>query len=159
MQKNIICILAMAGFFFVACQQTKEPDVKAETTNVDKRNVYTGADGKTVGIDVKLNKGAKWEANVETTNEVGAMVGMVNELPVNPSDEDYKALQKKLPISFQTIIQKCTMKGEAHQQLHNYLMPLKEKIDMLKDSDLAVSKKLASDIKDYLLKYSHFFFS
>jgi hypothetical protein len=159
MVKNILSLWLICSLPFMACKEVKVNTPEAESTETDKRNVYTAADGKTVGIDVKLNKGSKWEANVETTNEIGAMVGMVNDLPANPSLEDFRALQKKLAISFQTILQKCTMKGEAHQQLHNYLIPLKEKIEKLKDSDLATSKILASEIKDYLLKYSHFFFT
>ena len=87
------------------------------------------------------------------------MVGMVRELSGNATVDEYRGLQKRLSVSFQTILQKCTMKGEAHNQLHNYLMPLKEKIDKLGDCDAESCKTLASDIKDYLLKYSHFFFS
>jgi len=141
------------------CKGTTEDKTQTSPTTQEKRNKYTADDGHTVGIAVELNNGAKWEANVETTNEIGAMVGMVKELSENAALEDYRGVQKRLAVSFQTILQKCTMKGEAHNQLHNYLMPLKEKIDKLGDCDPASCKTLASDIKDYLLKYSHFFFS
>ena len=87
------------------------------------------------------------------------MLGMTKGMADNATLEDYRGLQKRLAVSFQNIIQKCTMTGEAHNQLHAYLMPLKEKIDKLSTTDLGASKKLTHDIRDYLLKYSHFFFT
>ena len=120
---------------------------------------YTDDGGHTINMNVKLNKGAKWEANIETTNGIGAMLGMVNEMPETPTLEDYKALQKRLATRFQQIFQECTMTGEAHEQLHNYLIPLKEKLDQLKAGDLETCRKVLPDIREYLGKYSHFFYT
>ena len=144
---------------YASCQNTPEKVVDSVATPKDDRNMYTGADGHTVGIDVKLNNGAKWEANAETTQEIGAMVGMTKGMEEGATLEDYRGLQKRLAVSYQNIIQKCTMKDEAHNQLHAYLLPLKEKIEKLSNTDLETSKTLTRDISDYLLKYSHFFYT
>lgn len=129
----------------------------SETTQAPKK--YTAADGHTIGINVKLNNGAKWEANVETTNGIGFMLGSVGDTPTQPTIEDFRALHKTLNVRFQTILQRCTMTGEAHNQLHNYLMPLKDKIDLLASADLDVCNKMLPELKEYIMKYSHFFFS
>ncbi len=128
-----------------------------ETNEVPKK--YTAPDGHTVGMVVKLNNGDKWEANVETTNGIGLMLGSVGDMPAEPTLEDFRALHKTLNVRFQTILQKCTMTGEAHNQLHNYLMPLKEKIDLLASADLDTCKKMLPELKEYIMKYSHFFFT
>jgi hypothetical protein len=110
-------------------------------------------------MDVKLNDGAKWEANPETTQGIGKMLGIISDFGPNPTVEDYRSLHKRLATEFQSILQKCTMKGEAHNQLHNYLMPLKEKMDTLSTGNLETCNKVLPEIKDYLMKYSHFFFT
>lgn len=157
MKNILLCILLGSAIIgFVSCKPGHEEKV-SETTEVPKK--YTAADGHTVGIDVKLNNGAKWEANVETTNGIGFMLGSVSDMPAEPTLEDFRALHKTLNVRFQTILQQCTMTGEAHNQLHNYLMPLKEKIDLLSSADLDTCKKMLPELKEYILKYSHFFFT
>jgi hypothetical protein len=159
MKKSLLFFLVNMIIVFVACKGPAENEMKDAAVSADKRNIYTADDGHTTGINVNLNNGAKWEANVETTQGMGAMLGMVGDMPGNPTLEDYRALHEKLLTSFQSILQKCTMTGEAHNQLHNYLIPLKEKIEKLKEGDLETCKRVVPDIKDYLLKYSHFFFT
>ena len=152
-------LLPSLVIFCMACTSPEGNQKQDTTTKSEKRNRYTADDGNTVGIDVKLNNGSKWEANVETTREMGAMLGMTGDMPKDPTIEDYRALHKKMLISFQTTLQQCTMTGEAHNQLHHYLMPLKEKIEKLGEGDLETCKTILPDIRDYLLKYSHFFYS
>lgn len=157
MKNILLCILCVSlSIMHMGCKPGHEEKV-AETTEAPKK--YTAADGHTVGIDVKLNNGAKWEANVETTNGIGYMLGSVGDMPAEPTLEDFRALHKTLNVRFQTILQQCTMTGEAHNQLHNYLMPLKEKIDLLASADLNTCKKMLPELKEYIMKYSHFFFT
>ena len=94
-----------------------------------------------------------------TTNGIGLMLGSVGDMPAQPTIEDFRALHKTLNVRFQTILKQCTMRGEAHNQLHNYLMPLKEKIDLLASADLDTCKKMLPELKEYIMKYSHFFFT
>jgi hypothetical protein len=49
------------------------------------------------------------------------------------------------------------MTGEAHNQLHNYLLPLKSQIDKLGTENLAGCQRVMPEIKAYLMKYSHYF--
>jgi len=44
---------------------------------------------------------------------------------------DYSKLKSDLEKEYNLIFKNCTMTGAAHDQLHNYLMPLKEIIDQL----------------------------
>ena len=122
--KNILLCILCGGLsiFLFSCKPANENKI-SETTDAPKK--YTAVDGHTIGMNVALNNGAKWEANVETTQGIGYMVGLAGDMPVHPTLEDFRALHKKLNLKFQTILQQCTMTGEAHNQLHNSLMPLK----------------------------------
>ena len=124
----------------------------------EHRNRYTAADGHTIGINVNLDRGAKWITNRETSTGIAKMLGMVNEFTSNPTIEDYRGIHKKLATEYQIILQKCTMTGDARNELQHYLEPLKEKINTLSIGDLETCNKVLPEIKDYLLKYSHFFF-
>lgn len=159
MKKLLLLASVFMAITYASCQSTQEKGVDSVATSKEPRNIYTGEDGHTYGIDVKLNKGAKWEANFPTTDGMGAMLGMTKGMAENATLEDYRGLQKRLAVSYQKVVQKCTMKGEALTQLNAYLKPLKEKIDKLSTTDLEASITLTHDIRDYLLKYSHFFYS
>lgn len=153
----VLCAFTFAMLF--GCKNTDERKGEKGKTTTEVPKKFTAADGHTVGIDVKLNNGAKWEANVETTQGIGYMLGSVNDMPAQPALEDFKSLHKTLNVRFQSILQQCTMKGEAHNQLLSYLMPLKEKIDLLASVDLDTCTIMLPELKEYIMKYSHFFFT
>lgn len=106
---------------------------------------------------VALNNGQRWNANLETTAGIQKMSSLFKELPEQPTREDYKSLKSRLDHEFDMILQNCTMTGEAHDQLHNYLMPLKEMMGDL-DSNSAEEAKMASDnIQHHLMEYDNYF--
>lgn len=152
-------ILGTVLFSNSACKPSAEKNEEAGGTADQRPSIYTAKDGHTIGMNVELNKGAKWEANVETTRGIDMMRGLLIDFKADPTVEDYRALHKKLAVEFQHILQRCTMTGEAHTQLHNYLMPLKEKIDFLGTGKLNECNALLPELKEYVMKYSHFFFS
>jgi len=55
---------------------------------------------------------------------------------------------------FTGIFQKCTMKGESHNQLHNFLLPLKEMLEKLEEHS---EKQDLEEIKSYLHTYKNYF--
>ena len=74
-----------------------------------------------------------------------------------PETEDCRALKAKLASEFDKLIQQCTMTGEAHDQLHNYLTPLREKFEELETADGEQCNKVISEIKSQLDNYNNFF--
>lgn len=152
-------LLGAALFFFPGCKASSEKNEQETSATEQHHSTYTAKDGHTIGMNVLLNNGAKWEANLETTRGIDVMRGILIEFPANPTIEDYRGLNKRLTVEFQNILQRCTMTGEAHEQLHNYLMPLKGMIDKLGTETLENCNLLLPDVKEYVLKYSHFFYS
>ena len=103
--------------------------------------------------ELVLNNGAKWQANIETTEGIQKMLSIVNEY-LNKGDTDNKKLSGSLENEFTIIFQKCTMKGMAHEQLHNFLLPFKKSIEKLKESKQVEDVK---EIQSYLNNYQNFF--
>ncbi len=107
--------------------------------------------------DIKLNNRGKWVANKETTEGV---LTMITHLGENNEDtiESYKLLGDSLNKEKNIIIEKCTMKGPSHDNLHVFLYPLIEKIVSLQKIETKEQgRKITSSIKIQLLKYQDYF--
>lgn len=102
---------------------------------------------------VELDGGKKWLANAETTQGIQSMIVLTDGYLANPSP-DLNPLKENLMSELTGIFQKCTMKGESHDQLHNYLLPLKEKLETLNSSG---DVQTVEDIKLYLETYKNYF--
>jgi len=146
MKKTKLILFFLAIISIISCQNKEDKISKKAIAvkPVSEKHTETGA-------KVSLNKGQLWKANPETTVGINALQKIILE---SSQEESASILKEKLNSEFTLIFKKCTMKGEAHNQLHNYLIPLKQKIDSLEDSNKAEFKK---EIIDYLDEYSHFF--
>ena len=101
---------------------------------------------------VSLNEGQLWEANSETTHGIKNMQQLMeNYATANGNPEE---LITGLKVEFAMIFKKCTMTGEAHEQLHNYLIPLKTKIENL---SVKISDENIEELKKYLKDYFDYF--
>ncbi len=101
---------------------------------------------------VQLDNGKKWIANAETTDGIQNMLALLEAQLANPTS-NIKVLKEKMMSEFTGIFQKCTMKGESHEQLHNFLLPLKEKLEKLE----AGEAQDLEEIKSYLSTYKNYF--
>lgn len=106
---------------------------------------------------LQLNNGTKWQANPETTTGINNMIQILNDFQEGENAADYSLLKKNLEAEFTMIFEKCTMTGDAHEQLHNYLMPLKDLLVKLESSDAAVLSTVVADIDDHLQLYGEYF--
>lgn len=108
--------------------------------------------------NLKLNNGSKWIANPETITGVNNMIAIL----ANPVEEEriilYVARGQQLMEEFKLLVSNCTMTGEAHDQLHNYILPLKEKIELLSNcEDITTCDLTAFDILRFLNKFNDYF--
>lgn len=135
---NNLLTLLLIMVAFTAChnKQTEIPAATSAKTHEEVSGLH-------------LNQGAKWEANPETTQGITTMINHVEDFKRTGSAE-YATLKTTLDSDFKIIFQKCTMKGEAHDQLHAYLMPLKKELDKLSDSNI-------DSVSRYLQRYSMYF--
>jgi hypothetical protein len=127
--KEIAFIIGLVSIILFACQENRKSTNQNEV-NVEKQDTINDhkAEHDDESTPILLNNGKKWTANMETTEGIKNMNAFLNEFPANPKLEDYHSLKSNMEIEFNVILQKCTMTGEAHNQLHNYLLPMKKKL-------------------------------
>lgn len=139
--------LAVTAIVFAACNHVHSHDKVKQDAAVVSLAQHEHQDV------VKLNNGKKWKANPETTEGIKKMQALVK-TQLESGKNDALKLQQSLEKEFKTIFQKCTMTGEAHDQLHNYLIPLKDKIKKL-DADTPNAE--LQELMAYLDSYRTYF--
>jgi len=119
---RLFLILLITGFY--SCKQSEyHKDIKEEITIEQETDFQFPA--------VSLNDGQLWEANPETTQGIKNMQQLMADFSIDSGNSE--ELIVHLKDEFALIFKKCTMTGEAHEQLHNYLIPLKFKIESLSE--------------------------
>ncbi len=108
-------------------------------------------------LTVKLNDGKLWKANPETTTGINNMIRIMDSFSDKETVDAYAKLNDSLKAEFSSILTKCTMDGAAHDQLHNYLVQMKDLFDSLGSSDLNTCKASFDKLKKHLTEYSNYF--
>jgi len=106
---------------------------------------------------VMLDNGNLWKANFETTHGINTMIKRMDSFKDSEVIDSYKMLKDSLESDFTIIFQKCTMEGEAHNQLHNYLKPMIDLFDGLESEDLDTRKSSFSKLEQHLKLYENYF--
>ncbi|WP_158840333.1 hypothetical protein [Polaribacter sp. L3A8] len=131
----------------VSCKDGKK-EVSIETNGV-----YSNTWVK----EIKLNNGDKWLANSETNEGILKMKKSLKKASTNTLEEYYQ-LAEKLNNDKNYVIKNCSMKGDSHDNLHIWLLPLMAKIDALsKTKTTEDAAKLKQSIEDSINAYADYF--
>lgn len=114
-------------------------------------------DDHTHNTEVKLDEGKLWVANSETTEGINNMLQLMNAYSTPDDLNSYPELKINLEKEFQEILSKCTMQGESHNQLHNFLVPMKENFEGLNSKDVKICKENYTLLNKHLKEYSNYF--
>ena len=155
--KQFKLLLPVVLLVFVACnnQESKKEEnhddhQKSEMNNeqIDNKENHEETAGK-----VRLDNGKKWKANPETITGINNMSTLVQN-GITGKVEVAK-LYDSLQAEFKAIFDKCTMTGESHNQLHNYLLPLKGQLDKLKAGSSDINT--LEEMQEYLVTFKNYF--
>ncbi len=133
--KQIVWIPVFLVFLFSACEEGHQHT--------------EGTDG------IALDQGRKWEANPETTQGIAAMQTILNN--ANGQEVDMLQLHTDLEGAFQNIFKQCTMTGEAHERLHDYLLPIKDHLGNLLSVTPGEEQMVIDNFSEYLSTYKNYF--
>ncbi len=141
------------GMLIIGCNETVE---KKDSSPVKEHEV-AGQQLTGWKKDITLNDGIKWEANTATTSGIEKMKELLStSSPATP--EAYRALGDKLNEENNMLLEKCTMKGSAHNNLHIYLQPLMGRIGELQEvTSTERGKELVAEIETHLKAYYNYF--
>jgi len=159
--KKILIATLLFSIVFTSCNESKKNNI--ESTIDEQSHEKEEINNKENKINnnwinhIALNDGIKWNANIETTQGVHAMLSELNKS--NPKTvEDYISMANRLNDEKNMVIKKCTMKGASHDNLHIFLLPLIEKLDLL--SEITTTKEgieITKSIKENLEAYTNYF--
>ncbi|MCF6171118.1 MAG: hypothetical protein L3J31_03200 [Bacteroidales bacterium] len=108
-------------------------------------------------LTVTLANGEKWKVNFATNKGIRNMKELMQNMDTSSELSDYRELGNKLQKEFQQIFQRCDMSGEAHNQLHNYLMPMAGWFKDLKEGDLSRCQSATNALNEHLKKFDTYF--
>ncbi|MFT5915708.1 MAG: hypothetical protein ACJAWV_001321 [Flammeovirgaceae bacterium] len=148
--KHYILLFALISAT-ISCESDKKK-TQEDIKKVETKEISTHEEEQ-----VKLNNGERWLANAETTEGINNMIELMNSFTEKENVESYKVLVDSLNSEFNMIFKKCTMKGEAHNQLHNYLVPMKLKFTKMPSADLNECKTSFEDLNKHLAVYEEYF--
>lgn len=155
--KQFKFLLPVVLLVFVACNnqesQKEENHDNHQKSEIKDEQTDNKEEHEEIVGKVQLDNGKKWKANAETITGINNMLAIVQNGIVGKTDP--AKLHDTLQVEFKTIFDKCTMTGESHNQLHNFLIPIKGQLEKLK----ARSKdaEILKEIQEYLLTFKNYF--
>ena len=125
-----------------------------ETTVVDEGSEV--GDAAEEG-DFEEEELVRYKANPETTESINRMMALVDETQGSQHLLDYEILHEKLNIEFKKIFDNCTMEGEAHEALHEFMLPMKKYFEGIGSDDLITCQESLNSLERYLSTYEYKF--
>ena len=123
MNKLKITSILLSTFFLFSCND-KANNKSAETSQDTKTEVHEHSNDETI----QLNDGQKWKVDVDMMAHIRTMENDVTSFD-KETPENYQLLADNLKKNLDLLTSNCTMKGEAHDELHKWLLPYIELVD------------------------------
>lgn len=123
MNKLKITSILLSMFFLFSCND-KAKNESAETSQATKTEVHEHSNDETI----QLNDGQKWKVDVDMMAHIRIMENDVTSFD-KETPENYQLLADNLKKNIDLLTSNCTMKGEAHDELHKWLLPYIELVD------------------------------
>ena len=150
MYKLKITTLALSTFFLFSCNEK----VKTETNDEATTEMHDQHDhDHSEEIVIQLNEGQKWKVDDNMMIHIRNMekdVASVNK--DNP--EEYQLLPEKLKKNLDLLTSNCTMEGQAHDELHKWLVPYIDLVDAFSEDK---STKHFADIQQSFNTFNQYF--
>lgn len=159
-------IFTISLLALVSCKENKKQETitntdavnqSVEVNNKQQDNEALEVYKNTWINEIKTSDEGKWPANKETNEGVKNMLSSIETSKANTL-EDHKNLAKQLSNHKNYIIKNCTMKGDPHDNLHIWLLPLMAKIEALSEAKtIEDASKLKHSIEENINSYNNYF--
>jgi hypothetical protein len=150
--KSLFSIIALS-FVFISCGNSNQEIVPEEAEN----NALEVHDHDDESEAIVLNNGEKWRVDENMLVHIRNMENDVSTFSQS-DQQDNKALAEKLQTNIALLTSNCTMTGQAHDELHKWLLPF---IDMADAFSAATNQTEAAvqfkNIQNSFLTFNQFF--
>ena len=152
MKKKIILIPAIALFLFSCGNASNE---KSEDLSEIETHDEHHHDHESEAIE--LNNGEKWTVDANMLTHIRTMENDVISF-AKVEQKDYKVLSEKLQASIDLLTSNCTMTGQAHDELHKWLLPYMDLVEELSEpEDKIEAEKQFQEIQTSITTFNHYF--
>ena len=115
MNKLKIGTIVLSALFLFSCNNKTEQDPTEEIPTV-----ATEVHEHETDEPLQLNDGEKWKVDA---NMMAHIAQMEKDIASLDNQENFEKLSEKLNKNLGLLSSNCTMKGQAHDELHKWLLP------------------------------------
>lgn len=134
--RNVIFTIFSSLILFSACIENNDTKLTDESSKqpeiIPVENIHS----------IELIKGEKWSVVDHMLAHIRNMEKDVSTFSKSNSKE-YEALASRLGNHIELLTSNCTMTGQAHDELHKWLLPF---IDLVDEFSIAENQEMASGI-------------
>ncbi|WP_299334577.1 hypothetical protein [uncultured Psychroserpens sp.] len=120
-------LLLLVGVLILACKNSANTIDTGNPSEIERVSILDT-------FSITQNPNGKWIANAETHLGFRKMDSIITKFRAE-NKTDYIELGNQLSEQTGFIIKHCSMKGEAHDQLHVILIPMLDEISVLKEEN------------------------
>ena len=123
--KKITISLTVISLFLFSCGNTSNEKSKQQTETVANEEHHHYDEMQ----NIVLNNGEKWKVDANMIIHIRNMENDITSFS-KTDQKNYKSFAEKLQSNIDLLTSSCTMEGQAHDELHKWLLPY---IDMVKE--------------------------
>ncbi|MFP5470669.1 MAG: hypothetical protein ACLGGV_03665 [Bacteroidia bacterium] len=150
--KKYFILLAMA-IYLMACDNERQnhQEPQEEQTTHDEEHHHHESES------IVLDNGKKWKVAEGMVVYIRNMEKAINDFETL-ENKDYTALAKTIDTNIRELTSNCTMKGQAHDELHKWLVPF---IELSEEFDVATDpkeqEKIYQAFKNSFIEFNTYF--
>lgn len=143
--KQFISILFISLLTFSGCESsTNNTEIESKKENTHHHSEE----------DIQLNNGEKWLVEPSMLLIIRKMENEVNQF----DQQSFSQLGKQLTIDIEELTSNCTMTGQAHDELHKWLLPYIDIVDhLVQTNDQKEAKAVYLQIKQSFHTFNQYF--
>ena len=149
MNKLKITTIAISTFFVFSCNDKVKNETTEATETVQTEEIHEHSDSESIQLDGDK----KWKVDVNMMDHIRNMEKDIIAFE-NQSQENYLVLAENLEKNLELLTSNCTMKGQAHDELHKWLLPY---IELVNDFSKDKSKEQLVKIQDSFVVFNQYF--
>lgn len=150
---KLILTFAVGSLLLYSCGNSSNEKLNNQT-EVAQHNDHHHDDESEA---IELNNGEKWQVNANMITHIRNMENDVISF-AKVEQKDYKVLSEKLQASIDLLTSNCTMTGQAHDELHKWLLPYMDLVEELSEAeDKIEAEKQFQEIQTSITTFNHYF--
>ena len=149
-----IFLISTIAIALIACKNENHHENHDEHEHHDETATHEEDYHNHESEAIMLNDGEKWKVVENMSVYIRNMEKAVNEF----KGDNYPALAKTIDENIRALTENCTMEGQAHDELHKWLLPF---IELSEEFDVATEKenqeKIYQEFKKMFVEYNTYF--